>query len=198
MIRLRAIDWRIGAVLPAVVVAVCWHQGAAFAGEPDWPAGIYKYVVIDQDIREVLVEFGRNTNLPIKLSDQVKGRIRGPLEPGSAPGFLKAVCDGHGLVWYFDGAVLHINAASEIQTGFIDLGSLHPQELTDKLAKLGYADARFPIKATANADVVAVAGPPPYLALIQQTAAAMMRSAPRPAREDGFKDEPKVRVFRGG
>jgi len=185
-------------VLSAAALALCAPQHASFAGEPSWPTGVYKYVVIDQDIRDVLGEFGRNTNVPIKLSDQVKGRIRGPLEPGSAAAFLKTLCDGHGLVWYFDGAVLHVSAANEIQTAFIDLGPLRPQELTDKLAKLGYADIRYPIKATASADVVAVSGPPPYLALIQQTAAAMMRSMPRPAQEDGFKDEPKVRVFRGG
>jgi type III secretion protein C len=196
MMRLVFILCDVAAVLATALLSAAVRP--ALAAEPNWPPGIYKYVVIDQDIRDVLIEFGRNLNIPVKLSDQIKGRIRGPLELMSAAEFLKTLCDGHGLVSYFDGAVLHISVASEIQTAFIDLGHLRPQELTDKLDKLGYSDVRYPIKATANADVIAVSGPPPYLALIQQTAAAMMRSAPRPAHEDGFKDEPRVRVFRGG
>jgi type II secretory pathway component GspD/PulD (secretin) len=175
-----------------------WLSGQAQAAEPKWPAGAYKYVVIDQDIRDVLTEFGRNMNIPVKISDQVKGRIHGPLDITTAEQFLKNICASLGLVWYFDGSVMHVNVASEIETAFIDLGRLPPQELSDKLLKLGYADARYPLKTTTNADVVSVSGPPPYLSLVRQTVAAMLRSAPRPAREESVPDEPRVRVFRGG
>jgi type II secretory pathway component GspD/PulD (secretin) len=181
-----------------LLAALAWTCGQAFAAEPSWPAGSYKYVVIDQDVRDVLTEFGQNINIPVKISDQVKGRIRGPLDVATAERFLKTICASHGLVWYFDGSVMHINVASEIETAFIDLRRLQPQELSDKLLKLGYADPRYPIKATTTADVVSVSGPPPYLALIRETVAAMVRSAPRPAREESVPDVPSVRVFRGG
>jgi type II secretory pathway component GspD/PulD (secretin) len=179
-------------------LALAWPCGQAFAAEPNWPAGLYKYVVIDQDIRDLLVEFGRNIDIPVKMSDQVKGRIHGPFEITTAEQFLKNICASLGLIWYFDGSVMHINVAREIETAFIDLGRLPPNELSAKLVKLGYADPRYPIKTTASADVVSVSGPPPYLSLIRQTVAAMLRSAPRPAREENVPDEPRVRVFRGG
>jgi hypothetical protein len=50
----------------------------AGALDPKWP-GPYKYVVIDQDLKDALIEFGRNINVPVKFSDEVKGKLRGDL-----------------------------------------------------------------------------------------------------------------------
>jgi type III secretion protein C len=180
----------------AILVSLAWPLGPVASAEIKWPVGPYKYVVIDQDIKDVLIEFGSNINVPVRVSDRVSGHLRGPLPITTAEDFLKGLCESRGLVWYFDGSVLHISAAREIETVFIDIGRLRPQELSDRLLKLGIADARYPVIATENADVVSVSGPPPYVSLVQRTAAAMVRAAsPRQATPG---DEPRVRVFRGG
>jgi type II secretory pathway component GspD/PulD (secretin) len=178
-----------------VIASLSLLSGSVASAEIKWRAGPYKYVVIDQDIKDVMIEFGSNINVPVRVSDQVTGHLRGPLPITTAEDFLKGLCESHGLVWYFDGSVLHISAAKEIETVFIDIGRLRPQELSDKLLKLGIADSRYPVIATANADVVSVSGPPPYVSLVQRTAAAMVRAA-TPRQAPG--DEPRVRVFRGG
>src|ERR1700676_4999326 len=80
----------------------------ALGMDPKWPSGPYKYLVIDQDIKGVLVEFGYNVGLPVDVSDQVEGRLRGQFAAATATAreFLDSLCDSHNLVWYFDGAVL--------------------------------------------------------------------------------------------
>src|SRR5215467_12656878 len=109
-----------------VAAALTAPLARAHAMEPKWPTGPYKYLVIDQDIKGVLSEFGRNVDMPVDLSDQVKGRLRGRLPTASAKEFLDSLCESYGLVWYFDGAVLHVNAKAELKTELISIGRLPP------------------------------------------------------------------------
>jgi type II secretory pathway component GspD/PulD (secretin) len=186
-------------VAASLVIGTAVTWGRARAEEPTWPKGPYKYVVIDQDIRDVLLEFQQNTKFAVslKMSDAVKGRVHGPLEIVTAEEFLnKTICESHGLVWYFDGKVLYINSNSEIVTALINIGRLRPQELVDSLVELGYADPRYPIQATV-AGLVRVTGPPPYLSLLRETVDAMRSPPPAPAR-DKVPDDPRVKVIRGG
>ena len=87
--------------------------------------------------------------------------------------------------------MLHVNAASELRTEVIDLGRILPSDVVTKLAKLGIADPRFPIRTTPGASVVSISGPPPYIVLVRQTLAAMARQQVLPPGDT------RVRVFRG-
>jgi type II secretory pathway component GspD/PulD (secretin) len=170
------------------------------AADVKWPAGPYKYIVIDQDVKDALTEFGRNVNLPVAVSDQVKGRVRGRLPIGTAEEFLTGLCDSYGLVWYFDGSMLHVNAMTELRTELIEVGRAPALELVNKLGKqgLGIEDPRYVVKATTDAGIISVSGPPPYISLVRQTLIALARGVmPQRAREDGV-EEVRVRVFRGG
>ena len=71
----------VSAVLTAAAVLVSMPQVAG-AMDPKWPPGPYKYVVIEQDLKDALIEFGRNINVPVKVSDEVKGKLRGDLGAG--------------------------------------------------------------------------------------------------------------------
>jgi type II secretory pathway component GspD/PulD (secretin) len=179
-----------------LVTAALVSPETALASEPKWPAGPYKYMVIDQDVKGVLTEFGRNIGVPVDLSDQVKGRLRGRLAVATAREFLDRLCESYGLVWYFDGAVLHVNARAEIRTELISIGRLPAAEVSEKLNALGIADSRFPVRSTQDAGVVSVSGPPPFVSLVRQTLTAL--APPPPVREDSHGDEIRVRVFRGG
>src|SRR5262249_16782908 len=128
-----------------VALALVALNAPVRASEPNWPPGPYKYLVIDQDIKEVLTEFGRNIDVPVEVSDQVKGRLRGQLPVATAKEFLNQLCESYGLIWYFDGAALHVNAKSEIKTELINIGRLPAKNVTDELTKLGIADPRFPV-----------------------------------------------------
>jgi type II secretory pathway component GspD/PulD (secretin) len=190
--------WRSLLVVGGIAATFACPRPSAFAAEPNWPAGPFRYLVIDQDTKDVLQEFGNITNIPVAVSDQVRGHVRGPLPITTAENFLKRICENQGLVWYFDGLKLYVSAASEIDSLMISLGPLRLQELSDRLEKLGIADPRYPLNATQKADMVLVSGPPRYLALVRQTYEAMKQTMiPRKVMENGVGDEPSVRVFRG-
>jgi len=93
----------VSAALTAAAILIGMTQVAG-ALDPKWPPGPYKYVVIEQNLKDALIEFGRNINVPVKVSDEVKGKLRGDLGSGSAEEFFKRLTESHGLVWYFDGS----------------------------------------------------------------------------------------------
>jgi type II secretory pathway component GspD/PulD (secretin) len=173
---------------------------AGHSMEPKWPKGTYKYIVINQDARDVLIEFGRNINLPMQVSPDIAGRqIRGGLPELGAKAFLERLCDSYGLVWYFDGTVLHVNVDGELGTELIVLNSVKPETALRRLEQLGISDPRFSIRATEDAGVISVSGPPAYRSLVRKTITALEESLrPRPVREVKIDDYAKVRVFRGG
>lgn len=179
-----------GLVFAAALMAI----GPVFGAELALPPGPYRYLVIDQDIKEVLVEFGRNVDLPVAVSDQVKGRLRGQISTATAREFLDGLCESYGLLWYFDSATLHVSAKTEVRTELVSTGRLSSREAADKLTALGISDPRFPVRATEDTAIISLSGPPPFLSQARQTLTALGRRV----REDSGNDEIRVRVFRGG
>lgn len=145
----------------------------AMAGEPAWPAEPYRYTIIEQDLTSVLQEFGRNSGLRIEVSTEVRGRVRGPLPELKARDFLEQLARGYGLEWYFDGFRLYVTSAKEDASRILPLGSVPLGRLETALTDLSLNDARFPLRAIKQSDMVLVAGPPQYLAMVERTLAAL-------------------------
>src|SRR5262247_962222 len=74
--RLR---WAKGGACGLVAVSALLFPMLSARGVPSWFARPFQYVVINQDVRGVLTEFGRNMGVPVILSDKVGGRVRGEL-----------------------------------------------------------------------------------------------------------------------
>lgn len=184
-------------LLPLAIVAALASSIAPVRGlEPRWPPGPYKYLVFDQDLKDVLTEFGRHIDVPVEVSNQVKGRLRGRLPVAGSREFLNQLCESYGLVWYFDGSTLHINAKTEVKTELINIGGLPSDQLTARLSALGIADSRFPVRSTPDGGVVSVSGPPSYIALVRQTLTALatsITSAPTAANGPTGQNAPAVR-----
>ena len=186
--RARARPWRARLVGILLVIAA-----PASSAEIKWPPGPYNYIALDQDLREALIELGRNTGVTVKASDSVRGRLRNVMPANSAQEFLRRLCDNFGLVMYFDGFVLHINTIAEIKTDVIPLGNrMTIGEANERLRKLGIDDPRYPLRSSADG-VVSVSGPPPYLTLLRQTLGPPTpKEVSIPGRDSG------IDVFRGG
>lgn len=171
------------------------------AADGDWQRKPYHYVAIDQDLRSALTEFGRNLRFPVKLGDDVKGRLRAMPASGDAKGFLERLAQAHGLIWYFDGTTLHVDMQSALQTELVALNGTSPAQLDQMLRRLGVADSRFSVRSGGARGVIAVSGPPAYRNHVREAlsqlrsngTAASDRSAATPAQAAA-----KVRIFRGG
>ncbi|MBR2692454.1 MAG: type III secretion protein [Aquamicrobium sp.] len=162
---------------------------AVQAAEPRWPDGPYKYITVDQSVRDALIELGRNMGVTVRVSDQVKGRLSGTMPAGTAKTFLDELCSRYGLVWHFDGLVLNVATEAEVHNETIPLDANAAAGAEEKLNRLGVIDPRFSLKVSQQDDVVQVAGPPSYIDLVRKTLGVSAKQSAQKAVS--------VRVFRG-
>lgn len=160
-----------------------------------WEGRRFDYAVVDQDLREVLTEFGRRVGLSVAISDAVRGRVRGRLPALPARALLEQLAAMHGFDWFSDGATLHISASSEAVSRLVELGRVSPRALGAALGSLGIVDERWPIRiASGGLGLAILAGPPRYVALIEQTLAALAR---RETPAATVAPAGTIRIFRG-
>lgn len=178
--------------LGGVVFGMAMLFAAVGQAAPPWAETPYGYVVLDQDIRATLTDFGRNLGLAVSLSDTVGGQVRGRIEADTAGAFLDRIADANGLNWYFDGAVLHVSTAGEYATRVIATEGVDSASVLPEMQRLGLADERFDLRSDSNGGVISVSGPPAYVAMVREFVQNMQ---PRMAVADG--DDPRVRVYRG-
>ncbi|MFC7399049.1 hypothetical protein ACFQU1_17735 [Chelatococcus sp. GCM10030263] len=173
--------------------------GFARPVEPTWPVGTYAYLVTSQDIRIVLKDFGRQMRIPMALSDTVRGRLSGRLAPAAPRAFLDKLCALYGLLWFYDGAIVHIASIDDSKTELISLATPAPADFHERMQAFGVLDERFQLKLTPDRRAVVVSGPQAYVAQVQRIVASVagQQSASLETRS-AMGDDPRVRVFRGG
>lgn len=176
----------------ATAVFILGASYQVLANTPDWSEKRYSYILINQDIRDALKEFGRNLNIPVSLSDKIRGQVRGEVRAETAGAFLTKLAEANGLIWYYDGSILYINSSDEFATQILDAGHADGAMVIEEVKRLSLMDDRFSIKYTPNASALRVSGPPAFIAMVQQVVANVQ---PPPL---ATADDPRVRVFRGG
>lgn len=149
--------------------------------EPPWPAGIYSYVVVNQDLRDVLRQFGVNTGLRVALSDKVQGRVYGPMPSLPPRQFLDSLTQQFGLEWVYDGSIISVSSISESQTEMLPLQDVPFGKLYDGLEKAGLLDARYQFRPVMNGRTALISGPPRYISLAHDGFAAIMADKPAPS-----------------
>lgn len=180
-----------GAGLAVMVATLLASAGVALpASAGNWQEEPYDYVVLDQDVRTALSEFGRNLGMPVVLTEAVKGRIKGRIMAATAGEFVDKLASGSGLTWYFDGSILHVSAHHELTTRVFEAGSLSGDAVSKRMQELGIADRRYPLR-SAGRNIVA-SGPPAFHALVDELV-QRMRSEMAVVAEAS-----RIWVFRGG
>ncbi len=127
---------------------------------------LYRYITVDQSLPNVLRAFGSNLGFSVQVSSAVTGQVRGRLPEMSQRQFLDFLTRTYGLVWYYDGFVLHVESARESQSKVFRLGNLSPFRLEQSLRDLNIYDARFSIKSSPGSDLTYVSGPKRYVELV--------------------------------
>ncbi len=161
--------------------------------QPGWFTRPYAYVLVEQDVRDALEEFGHNMGLTVVMSDKVRGQSRSRVSAETAGDFLAALCDFNGLAWYFDGNVLFLTADAETGTRIFKVHGRRLEQLQDYVTSRDVYGKPMSVRAGPNGDELFVSGPPAWLAMIEQHQNQQLATTPIAAtRERG------VRVFRGG
>lgn len=186
--------WVLIWVLVASLIPLTVHaEEAPASDDPDWFAEPYAYVLVEQDVRGALEEFGHNLGLIVVMSDKVRGKSRSSVRGETAGDFLSQLCDANGLSWYFDGNILYMTADAETGTRLFKAQGQNLEQLEDYLTSLDVFGKQMSTRAGPDGDELFVSGPPAYLNMVQQHVDHQQRPvAATVARERG------VRVFRGG
>ncbi|MDX5360538.1 MAG: hypothetical protein LPL00_04135, partial [Alphaproteobacteria bacterium] len=163
----------------AALLVAAGPLDAAPLPDPDAP---YSYVAVERSVRDALSDFSVNTGLLLRLSEKVQGRLAPRPYRTTVRGFLDEITREFELVWYYDGATLHVYHADEVLTRMMRLRGVAPDRLARELSVLGIWDARFPIRISRDDTIILASGPPRYLALVELVLADLIRR-----REEGVQ-----------
>jgi len=157
---------RYAGVAFAFWACACGALGATNA--VPWRLPSYTLTAREMPVRQALETFGVAQGIPVLMSKSVGGVVSGNFENVPALAFLDRIATINNLVWYYDGATLYVNGASETVTTLIDLKYLKAGELGVLLRQFGVEDDRFPIKAASDGELIMVSGPPRYVQLVSE------------------------------
>ena len=159
----------------------------AQAVELRWPGRSFQIVAADKPLPDFLRELAASQGTTAVIDGKVSGTISGKFA-GAPLQTLDSVCTTNGLGWYFDGAFLFIEPASEARSEVLAVNNA--TRVADTLRQLGIADARFPMTVVDRdgRGAIHVAGPKRYLEIVKQT--IKLADAPTLPSE-----VPEIRVF---
>lgn len=155
-----------------------------------WRVQQYSVTARNMQVRDAFSTFGVAQNVPIVMSDSVKGVFSGDFKDVPATEFIDKLATVHNLTWYYDGATIWVYSSGENLTTLIDLRYMKADEVLSMMKELGVEDSRYPLKAAMNGELIMVSGPPRYVSLV----AEMIGKADR-IREMRTFNEVEARLF---
>lgn len=141
----------------------------------------HSYMVMSQDVTEALRDFGASVGLSMTIDPGVSGRISNLSGEMTARAFLDRLTQDHGLVWYYDGASVHVTPVDRNRSVLLDFNQVDPAALMETLDALAVFDERFAPRAAGEAGIGVITGPPRYVELLENTFALLA------GRGDGSK-----------
>ena len=142
-------------VLPAV----------AGAAVPPFPAKTVTITARNQSVSNVINDLFGQAGLRVKVSSAVNGKMNGTFTATPAEIWAQ-LSRAYNLVGYYDGAVVRVYAASEIQTR--SFASTAPQTVVRNVQQMRLTDSANIVMASGNA--VTATGIPEFLARVGQLA----------------------------
>jgi type III secretion protein C len=146
-----------------------WNRAGYGMAGAGWQGSRFVYQTNGSTIADTLNLFGAGQNVPIRLSGNVTGIVRGRFAMPPQQ-FLDTLCASFGLVWYYDGAVVEVSPASEQQSLAIRPNYLSPGALAAALDHAGAADPHFPLQLDTARGTVRLTGPATYVERIRSAA----------------------------
>ncbi|WP_019956785.1 hypothetical protein [Yoonia vestfoldensis] len=150
--------------LRAATLALCLAGTSAMSDAEN----THQFMIIDQQVGDVLREYATAFGLSINMDPAIEGRLTNFSGIYTTTGFLDAVTARFGLVWYDDGVTIHVSPLDEMKSVVIDFNGMPPAALTAALTDMGAHDPRFALRET-TAGIGIVTGPPRYVELVENT-----------------------------
>lgn len=134
-------------------------------GGRKWRTPHFVYRAEAKRIGEVLQDFAASQGLPLVVAPGVDGVVQGNFDT-TAEGFLNAMANAFGILWYHDGGGLYIYPSSAIQSRLFRLKGFSRGQVEDLLRSLQLGDARYPLRFNSDENTLLVYGPPRHVDLV--------------------------------
>ncbi|MEA3118257.1 MAG: type secretion protein [Paraburkholderia sp.] len=179
-IRHATMKWtvRLGAIAVSAFCALGLLCPAAQAAPVHWKSQVVDYAAEGKDIKDVLRDFGASEGIATRIGQDVTGSVSGKfhLPPRR---FIDMLAASFGFVWYYDGEVMDIVPASDLQSTLVKLDTAGTAALRDALDRMHIADDRFPIVYDESQGTALVSGPPRYVQMVNEIAGRLDTNAAR-------------------
>lgn len=138
----------------------------------------------EQPVAQFLEDLFGQVDVPVSVSDKVHGAVNGAFE-GDAERVWAKVARSFNLVGYYDGAVVHVYAPSELGTRTLPMSREAAARVRRSAQELNMLDARHTLRATAEGTLVA-AGTRRFLDQVEELAQGQ-RAQAAAAAPQGFE-----------
>ncbi len=172
----------------AVVAGMVLHASAGNAASPMWRTEAMHYFARNTPLPDVLKEVVSAGGLQMEIARGVKGPVNGEFDDLPARVFARLI-EAYGLVWYFDGHVIHVSSASDSRSRTIPFAPMTRDEVMNLLSSLGLNDSHLPVRYSDTTAVVS--GPSEYVDAI----ADAVEQAQRQTTVTPVVDDAMIRVF---
>jgi type II secretory pathway component GspD/PulD (secretin) len=158
----------------ALIAVLAFFTGAtASAADIPWKTNSrFQYVAKNKNLKELLQEFSASQGIAVVMTEDVDGKVNGRFN--TVPqAMLELLAGRHGLLWYYDGAHLHITPSSRLRTEAVALPAEGADQLQAVLSHLGVLDRRYPLHVQKDESTALVSGPARYVELVLHVARSM-------------------------
>ncbi len=115
-------------------------------------------VAREQPVAAFMQDLFSQIDTPVSVSNNVSGMVNGRFQ-GSVDSVFREAARTYSLVWYFDGAVMHIYPAAEIGTRTYSTDANQAAKLLRTAEELALPDGRNSLRVTRSGTLVAVGTP---------------------------------------
>lgn len=151
-----------------LVAALLAAAQTASAAALRWSGRPYTILASDKPLPDFLRELVASQGSTAVIDPKVNGSISGKFT-GAAMKTLDSVCATNGLVWYYDGAFVFIEPATDAHSEVLSVANA--TRVAETLKRLDIADSRYPLTVVdvGGRGSLHVAGPKRYLEMVKQT-----------------------------
>jgi type III secretion protein C len=146
------------------------------------------YFARNTPLSDVLREVVGAGGLQMEIGRGVKGAVNGAFDEPPARVFERLI-EAYGLLWYFDGHVIHVLPASDIRSRTLSFAPMTRDQVASLLSSLGLSDTHLPVRYSDTTAVVS--GPSQFVEAVADAVA----EAQRQATVVPTVDETVIRVF---
>ncbi|MBC6413333.1 MAG: type III secretion system outer membrane ring subunit SctC [Chromatiales bacterium] len=164
------------------------------SAQPAWIHSDYGYYSQNKPLAEVIADFAAELKLPVVISPEIVGAVSGSFPTMKAVDFLSLLARVYRLMWFYDGAVLHIYSTKEIKETIIPLSAKRATELEQAFKEMNVIGTHYQWKLIPNRNRIELSGPPKFLELAQEVIGSVEPSS-NIAKLPPLGDDHVVKIF---